>query len=220
MSNNRSNRGFTLIELLIVIAVIGILASILFTVFKRTRDSAHRTECMSNLKNIGLALIMYSDENDDAFPTDTVGVPNPAMMSLNLLYPEYISNKKIFNCHSDKNSGTNAVSIVAGVAFTLGQCSYGYDRTHLHIADEVSVAIASDRPPNNPVANPTDNSPNHEGKGQNVVYADGHAEFVETPTAGWTFPGGARDHIFLNAALTGTNSAGGTDTAIIHDGLP
>ncbi len=103
------------------------------------------------------------------------------------------------------------------VPFTISQCSYGYDRTHNQTSD-TGVAIAADRPPTNPVADPAQNSPNHEGSGQHVVYIDGHVEFVATPTAGWYFQDGTRDHIFLDTALTGTSTVGGTDTVILHDG--
>lgn len=211
------NKGFTLIELLVVVAIIGVLAGILLPALSRTRESARKTQCLNNLKTIGLALIMYADESKDMFPSDTVGVPNPAMWSLNLIYPGYVADRKIFNCPSDNNSGTNNAGIVEGVAFTIAQCSYGYDRTHDRIAED-GVAIAADRPPTDPILNQAENSPNHAGRGQNVTYNDGHVEFVRTPLAGWYFPDGTRDHIFLDFALSGTSTVGGTDTAILHDG--
>jgi len=52
-------RGFTLIELLVVIAIIAILAAILFPVFSRAREAARKAACLSNAKQIGLALMMY-----------------------------------------------------------------------------------------------------------------------------------------------------------------
>lgn len=59
------NRAFTLIEILVVIAIIAILASILFPVFSRARESARRASCASNMKQIGLAWIMYSQDYDE-----------------------------------------------------------------------------------------------------------------------------------------------------------
>lgn len=63
-----ATRGFTLIELLVVIAIIAILAAILFPVFAQARDKARQTSCLSNNKQLGLALLMYTQDYDETWP--------------------------------------------------------------------------------------------------------------------------------------------------------
>src|SRR5580700_2289087 len=63
-----TNRAFTLIELLVVIAIIAILASILFPVFAQARAQARKTTCLSNNKQVGLAMLMYVQDYDEVLP--------------------------------------------------------------------------------------------------------------------------------------------------------
>src|ERR687888_166883 len=80
-------RGFTLIELLVVIAIIAILAAILFPVFARARESARRSTCLSNLKQIGTATLMYLQDYDDTYPSGLVlAVPGPDAGSFAVMY--------------------------------------------------------------------------------------------------------------------------------------
>lgn len=67
-STNRTSRGFTLIELLVVIAIIAILAAILFPVFAQAREKARQTTCLSNQKQMGLAIMQYVQDSDEAYP--------------------------------------------------------------------------------------------------------------------------------------------------------
>src|SRR6187200_480702 len=68
MSRFIRQRAFTLIELLVVIAIIAILAAILFPVFAQARDKARQASCLSNLKQIGAAVMMYGQDYDERMP--------------------------------------------------------------------------------------------------------------------------------------------------------
>jgi len=68
MDQRTSNRAFTLIELLVVIAIIAILAAILFPVFAQAREKARQSACISNLKQIGTAFAMYTEDYDSLLP--------------------------------------------------------------------------------------------------------------------------------------------------------
>ncbi len=97
-------RGFTLIELLVVIAIIAILAAILFPVFSRAREQARKTQCLSNMKQVGQALMMYVQDWDETFPFCTscnapgVGTPNDHPQGK--LHP-YIKNAGVWDCPSE-----------------------------------------------------------------------------------------------------------------------
>jgi len=69
-------QGFTLIELLIVIAIIALLAAILFPVFTRVRENARRSSCQSNLKQIGLGIMQYTQDFDDVYPYSASATAN------------------------------------------------------------------------------------------------------------------------------------------------
>jgi prepilin-type N-terminal cleavage/methylation domain-containing protein/prepilin-type processing-associated H-X9-DG protein len=99
-------RGFTLIELLVVIAIIAILAAILFPVFSRAREQARKAACISNMKQVGMALMMYVQDWDECYPPLHVSVggickPNSAPQATwrSLIYP-YTKNWKVLYCPS------------------------------------------------------------------------------------------------------------------------
>lgn len=115
-SESKGCKGFTLIELLIVIAIIALLAAILFPVFARVRENARRTACQSNLKQIGLGMMQYVQDYDETIPAwlqydynTTTGVPGTAISIAERLQP-YVKNVDIFICPSQsKNTSINTV---------------------------------------------------------------------------------------------------------------
>jgi prepilin-type N-terminal cleavage/methylation domain-containing protein/prepilin-type processing-associated H-X9-DG protein len=132
-------RGFTLIELLVVIAIIGILAAMVFPVFARARESARKAVCLSNVKNIALAIQMYLGDNNDTLPPtesrrevqewfntwgdinypddefeclEMPSVANPYLTWVVCL-DEYIRNREVWTCPSAK------VEVIPGLIFGI-----------------------------------------------------------------------------------------------------
>ncbi len=92
--------GFTLIELLVVVAIIAILASILFPIFETARESARKTACLNNEKQIGIAFLAYADDNRDFLPGCVVPAGNEWKSWDTLLAP-YLRNNSVLECPSD-----------------------------------------------------------------------------------------------------------------------
>jgi prepilin-type N-terminal cleavage/methylation domain-containing protein/prepilin-type processing-associated H-X9-DG protein len=113
------SRGFTLIELLVVIAIIAILAAILFPVFQKVRENARRTACLSNEKQIGLAMTQYTQDYDEMLPgyrvTGTnpyagkpnVGTSTATSVFFNQILDPFIKSDGVWKCPDASNGWVN-----------------------------------------------------------------------------------------------------------------
>ena len=139
-THKRSRRAFTLIELLVVIAIIGILAAIIFPVFARARENGRRSSCASNLKQIGMAWLQYTQDNDERVvptlsdPTNfgpgkrfywygsVTGSGSSAVLneSEGLLQP-YLKSGQVQSCPSFNTSATPS----------FGRTGYAYNDSYL-----------------------------------------------------------------------------------------
>lgn len=209
-----TSNGFTLIELLVVIAIIAILAAILFPVFARARENARRTSCLSNVKQIGLGVMMYTQDYDEKFPPlggtgSCAGYyGNPVSWARNI--SAYTKSNQLFVCPSDSRSYTYS----AGNSI----CSYSFnarlvDQTILPAANSGGKSVASianasqvvvwieDETPGTSYSsmdcqNWSDNFNNAYNAmkrhldGMNVNFADGHAKWYKLNFSSSTYQKG------------------------------
>jgi prepilin-type N-terminal cleavage/methylation domain-containing protein len=156
----QGTRGFTLVELLVVIAIIAILATLLTPVINRARQQAYKTDCANNLKNLGTAAQMYSDDKK-IFPwckplssgsSGTLTDESEALACLELLYKyNYVDDPRVYLCKAAAGYDEESEPIddlkerQSTFHLNSNNCSFTYRNVVTTVNDDTRTPIAADK---------------------------------------------------------------------------
>jgi len=185
-------RGFTLIELLVVMAIISILASILFPVFSRAIDKAKATQCLSNVKQVQLATMMYSQDYDQCYPpAPYLDASGTTQVWQDVLQP-YIESYQIMVCPAipDQKIGYAINYWIIGSGGAMAHRSA--EKVTYSDATVQGGAVpwymynhgGTDPDPDGDSATVGATPDARHNEGANFAYADGHAKWSRVEAAG------------------------------------
>ncbi len=199
-THSRGKNAFTLIELLVVIAIIAILAAILFPVFARARENARRSSCQSNLKQIGLGILQYTQDYDEKYLRQPlIFDANNTDQNFGLVLQPYIKSKQVFVCPSASGSpylirgGTMAYptdnrdhvwateagdpgGAFAGT-YTMNLAVEGASQAEIKQVALVPMFIDGAAPSASGLAEPSVRDARRHFDGSNICFVDGHVKF-------------------------------------------
>jgi len=208
------SRGFTLIELLVVIAIIAILAAILFPVFARAREKARQTSCLSNLKQLGTALVMYAQDYDERYCATYYYHAAPVGLTFwqETLQP-YVMNQQVQICPSNEwnyphtDPPFNSSYVLTSIrADRSGATCEGIAGGKMALIKDVAGTIAMCDSTSAEIFGPWSGDPDPlvfteagtrsrvaevHNEGANYAFADGHAKWLKDTQPGmWTTSAG------------------------------
>ena len=185
--------AFTLLELLVVIAVIAILASLLLPALGRAKETARRSSCLGNLRQVNLGIHLYGDDNADSLPI--LPDPNPYPNGVGAYYKQLVKGylglsgaasrqEKVFICPSDRTISTNATHAFTSYTFN-GYETHPGDLPRItgqklgSIQSATKAALVGEYPAFFGGAwHPTVTTEAFRDAKNNLSFADGHVGFV------------------------------------------
>ena len=180
----RERKSFTLVEALMVIAVAVILAIVLFPAMIKNGEIRKSAMCLSNLKQIGLAFHMYSQDNEGKFPADA-GSSNVTLEGSLELLKGYLDDPEVFICPISSDTAADSITNLHPVA---EHCSYAFflglyktaDTNWAIVFDDCANACDGQSQATNEIELAA--ADNHGQDGVNILYVDGHVKWKAAGT--------------------------------------